>query len=167
MRNRRHPDSTLPAAARQSSATASTTLHAGVGLHTGLWMLLVAVCGLVTGLGCQPMMQFATQQPQPLSYVGQVQLEAPAISKQEISVPLSYQGGEWTANSAIAPLNVETTLDWKTVYMTVVTALAGKHDELRLGHRLRLPPDLAGDYDVVYVDPDGTQHPVDVLQLPE
>jgi hypothetical protein len=161
MRNRRHPGSTLPAAAPLPAVTTITTLT------TGLWMSLMAVCGLATGLGCQPMMQFATQQPQPLSYVGHVQLESPAISKQEISVPLSYQGGEWAANSAIAPLNVETTLEGKTVYMTVVTALAGKHDELRLGHRLRLPPDLAGDYDVVYVDPDGTKHSVDVLQLPE
>ena len=158
MRNRRHPGSTLPAAAPLPAVTTITTLT------TGLWMSLVAVCGLATGLGCQPMMQFATQQPQPLSYVGHVQLEAPAISKQEISVPLSYQGGEWDANSAIAPLNVETTLEGKTVYMTVVTALAGKHDELRLGHRLRLPPDLAGDYDVVYVDPDG--HPFCIMVKP-
>jgi len=64
-------------------------------------------------------------------------------------------------------VNGETTPEGKTGYMNGVTALAGKHDELRLGHRLRLPPDLAGDYDVVYVDPDGTKHSVDVLQLPE
>lgn len=123
------------------------------------------VAGIITFLlvGCDAVVQSATRQPQPLSYVGRVVLGSPQLDTDRFLVPITFDGGEWGRNSALVPCGVETEVVDRSIFITVATAVAA--GDARLSH-ITVPCLAAGSYSVIYRDPDGRLHEVGPIEVP-
>jgi hypothetical protein len=111
------------------------------------------------------MVRKVTREPRAFSYVGQVEFGEPVKGNGQVIIPLSYTGGEWARNSAIVPVQVDTTLKDTEIEMTVTTSVAT--NAATHGHQLVLPEHVAGEYTVYYRDPDGTRHEIGSIEIPE
>lgn len=132
-----------------------------------LWFgLMVLATGILTSMGCNSAVRSITRQPQPLAYVGQVQLGEPTKEAGQVVVPLNYVDGRWLQNSAIVPIDVETTINNSEIEMTVVTSVTTERGTER-GRQLILPEETAGEFEVYYRDPDGVRHQIGVVLIEE
>jgi len=126
--------------------------------------LVLALVGGGMLVGCGTMVEFATREAQPLSYVGQVQFGQVALEEGRMTVPLTYVGGHWLKNSAIVPVDVQCRVADNEIEMTVLTAVHGG-TRSGSGRRLEFPTTTKGKFKVYYRDPDGTRHPIGELTL--
>lgn len=118
---------------------------------------------LVLGGCTSSLARRATVERRPLNYVGQVAFGMPRIDERRVVVPLTFSGGEWERDSAIATHRIESHVDGRTIEMTVLTSVA---DGEPAPQELRLGGTAPGSYAVVYRDPDGTRHPLGEIELP-
>ena len=126
---------------------------------------LRCVAGITAFLlgGCGAVVESATRQPRPLSYVGRVVLGAPQLDADRVTVPITFEGGEWFRNSALVPSGVETTVADRSIFITVSSALPRGNARLS---QLTLPHLGAGSYSVIYRDPDGSLHEIGSIEIP-
>lgn len=122
-------------------------------------VLLLVVTWILLA-GCGPVVHVATQEPRPLTDVGQIQFETPFRGDRGIVVPLTYVGGAWHVNSAHVPVEVKSTIEDSEIRLTIVTAVHTKRARKNQGRELVLPLDAGGEYKVFYLDPDGTRHEI-------
>ena len=128
----------------------------------GRWVFLLCVAFLLAGCSA------ASQKRQPLDYVGQVQFGQPAVRGGEVLIPVTYVGGKWNENSSVVPYKIDSRVVDSRIEITVITAIAtGKADPDRNGYEIRLPAGTQGKYTVVYVDPNGTRHELQAVDLPK
>ena len=132
-----------------------------------IWTLLFLVTPLTAAfVGCNAAARTVTRQARPLAYVGQVQLGMPKNKSGRIVVPLKYVGGNWTQNSALVPVDVDSTVKNKEIEITIFTAVAtGNAGDT--GRELVLPEGSEGQYAVYYRDPDGSRHRIGEVQIQE
>jgi hypothetical protein len=128
--------------------------------------VLLAPAILITLMGCDATVRTVTREAKPLAYVGQVQFGEPTKEGGQVVVPVKYVGGEWMQNSAIVPIDVESTVKDAEIEMTVITSVATENDANQ-GYRLILPKESSGKYTVYYRDPDGARHQIGEVQLEE
>ena len=123
--------------------------------------------GFIALTGCSATVRTVTREAKPLAYVGQVQFGEPTHEAGRVVVPLTYVGGDWSQNSAIAPIGVDTTvLSNSEIEITVVTSVATGNDADQ-GYQLILPEDSKGEYAVYYRDPDGARHQIGKVRIEE
>ena len=129
-------------------------------------LLLLGPAILITLMGCDATVRRATREAKPLAYVGQVQLGEPTKEGDHVVVPMKYVGGEWMQNSAIVPIDVESTVKDAEIEMTVITSVATENDTDQ-GYHLIPPKESSGGYAVYYRDPDGVRHQIGEVQIEE
>ncbi len=137
----------------------TTSTRISMGVHR-FQIMLIAILALG---GCASIAQRASVERRPLTFVGQVSFGSPQVRASRVVVPLTFTGGEWGEHSAIAAYRVESRVSGRTIEMTVLTSLVGDEpapQELRLGSV------AAGQYAVVYRDPDGTKHSLGQIEIP-
>ena len=132
-------------------------------------MRMATLAMLVLGwlAGCDALLVRSSEQPVSLATVGRIDFgepSTPSTSGKKTLVPLTHRGGAFIGNSAEVPSSVRVVLEGGTVEMTVLYAIA-VDSRREAGYQLLLPTTNAGDYPVVYVDPDGTRHPVGTITI--
>jgi hypothetical protein len=114
-------------------------------------------------VGCGAAVQLATREPRPMSYVGRVILGSPRLDSDRITVPIKFEGGEWSRNSALVPCGIETAVADRSIFITVATALSAGD---AWPSQITVPHLAAGSYSVIYRDPDGSLHEVGSIEVP-
>ncbi|MDF1844774.1 MAG: hypothetical protein P1U77_25460 [Rubripirellula sp.] len=159
------PDGAINGRARSRLIFASPMRRVPHRISVLPWsVLLVLSTGVLTSIGCNSAVRSITREPQPLAYVGQVQLGEPTNEDGTVVVPLNYVDGQWLQNSAIVPIDVETTINDSEIEMTVVTSVATEGGTEK-GRRLILPEDTTGEFEVYYRDPNGVRHQIGVVLI--
>ena len=81
-------------------------------------------------------------------------------------MPLKYVGVNWPQNSALVPVDVDSTVKNKEIEITIFTAVATGNAGDK-GRELVLPEGSEGQYAVYYRDPDGSRHRIGEVQIQE
>ena len=134
-----------------------------MGAKSNCWtsLLLAALlfCSLLFGSsGCGPAIRMVTEEPRPLLFVGSVTFGKMTKVDDSIHVPITMGEGPWQRNSGQFPTRVITNLRDRKIDMTICFSSSQEHVEL--GRRLVLSEDLTGEYEILYLDPNGTRHPL-------
>src|SRR5688572_23860777 len=113
--------------------------------------------------GCGTIARSVTAERAYLTYVGQLSFGEPRVADRKVTIPLTFEGGQWRANSGICFHDVKSRAGSGTLDITVRIALcAGKPRAAVLD--LRDVP--MGTYRVTYLDPDGARHDMPALRVP-
>ena len=113
--------------------------------------------------GCDPVIRGVTEEARPLVYVGSVTFGEAVNSEDRFHVPITMGPGPWQRNSGQFPTRVTTRIQDRQIDMTIHFSSSTEHVEL--GLRLELPQELTGEYEVFYLDPNGTRHCVGKLSF--
>lgn len=99
------------------------------------------------------------------AYVGKVTAGKPVQeSPDKVTVPMRFTGGEWQRNSAICFQHAKTDIHGQEIHLKVFTGLCSQYNT-PVAYTFRLKGITRSEYDLVFIDPDGTRHPLGKLQL--
>ena len=108
--------------------------------------------------GCGPAIRMVTEEPRPILFVGSVTFGKMTEVDDSIHVPITMGEGPWQRNSGQFPTRVITNVRDRKIDMTICFSSSQGHIEH--GRRLVLSEDLTGEYEIFYLDPNGTRHPL-------
>ena len=129
---------------------------------TSLLLAALLLCSLLFGSsGCGPAIRMVTEEPRPLLFVGSVSFGEMTRVDDSIHIPITMGEGPWQRNSGQFPTRVITNVRDRKIDMTICFSSSQGHVEH--GRRLVLSEDLTGDYEIFYLDPNGTRHPLGKL----
>ena len=128
----------------------------------GAGCLVVAGVVLVLG-GCSAIVQRTSARRVPLSYFGQISAGVPVVADRRVTIPLSFSGGDYAGNSAVAPYRIKSRVSGGEIDMTVVVALVGSGSISK--YQIVLSGVSPGDYTVFYRDPDGTRYKLSQIAI--
>lgn len=127
-------------------------------------MRLIALLLLPLFTSCQ-LIQIVTPQQTTYQYLRPVRAES--LLKQqdhdEIVVPLRFTGPGLMTDSAICFHHAETEVHGREIRVTMFTALCNDYGT-PVSHSLRIKGLTLPEYDLVFIDPDGTRHPFGKLR---
>ena len=90
-------------------------------------------------------------------YVGTIHTQAPeSLGENDYKIEISFTGGEWSQNSAICFKKAKAEVVGTEIHLKIYTGLCNNKAPKEQAFTVK---DLtAPDYDLVYIDPDGTKH---------
>ncbi|RYD67477.1 MAG: hypothetical protein EOP83_02715 [Verrucomicrobiaceae bacterium] len=96
-------------------------------------------------------------------YVGEVGLEAlREVSANEYMVKMDFDGGEWGRNSGICFHHADARIVGREIQLKIFTSPCGRGSTRDFSFRVK--GWSRAEYDIVYLDPDGTKHSLDKLR---
>jgi hypothetical protein len=96
------------------------------------------------------------------AYVGTIHPKTPKqIDGNNYELEMTFSGGAWGENSGICFHHADAVVAGSTIRMKVFTGLCGGGAPKR--YVIRIEGFSAPEYDLIYVDPDGTTHPIGKL----
>ena len=127
--------------------------------------LIVGIFAASIGLSaCVSPIAFASKKAVSRSYVGSVLFGEPVAQVAHVVIPLiiDYRRGEWMRTSGLVAYGTTSRVIGNKIEFSVLVSLPpGNRDALEL----RLPRLAAGDYAMIYVDPDGTTHALGSIKV--
>lgn len=126
--------------------------------------LIPAAVAVIVGLsGCVHPITYLSKEPVSLAYVGSISFGQPTISGDQLVVPLALvPTREWVLNSATSPYGIAARAIDNQIEFTVLRALLpGK----QMIWEIRTRKVVDGEYTMIYVDPDGSKHPVGKIKV--
>ena len=129
---------------------------------------LVAVCLAVCMSATQLMdlaARIATSEDQPLAYVGNISFGDATQCSAGFEIPVSFEGGKWTENSAIVPYYITTQVDGRNIDIAVTTSVATSSWEYSRT-TITVPRGAVGNYLIDYRDPNGVRTMIGNVKIP-
>jgi hypothetical protein len=83
------------------------------------------------------------------------------VQSNEYEVTMTFSGGEWGENSGICFHHATARIVGREVRLKIFTGLCGKGSPRKYSFRIK--DFILSEYDLVYIDPDGTKHPIGKL----
>ena len=127
-----------------------------MGAILNCWTSLLLAALLFGSAGCGPAIRMVTEEPRPLLFVGSVTFGKLTKVDDSIHVPITMGEGPWQRNSGQFPTRVITNVRDRKIDMTICFSSSQGHAEH--GSRLVLSEELTGEYEIFYLDPNGTRH---------
>ena len=131
-------------------------------------MRLIALLLLPVFASCQLLTELKPKHAT-YTYVGKVTTGKPSHvdtftgKRHETIIPLSFTGGQWQQNSAICFYRAEAKVVGHEIHITILTGLCPDNGPLPTPE-IRLKGLTLSEYDLIYIDPDGTRHPIGKLR---
>lgn len=128
-----------------------------------LIIVLVLVSAPIVSQACGSITGLFTSEEKSLEYVGGIEFHSPIEIQGKTRIPITFHGGKWQENSAIAFKKVNANVSNNEIHITVVTCIAssGKTPAQEIVLKRLIP----GAYEVVYKNPDGTSFRLDDIEI--
>ena len=107
----------------------------------------------------------ATSEDQPLTYFDNITLGDPRQCSNGVEIPVGFEGGEWSKNSAIVFYYITTQIDGRNIVINITTALAPSYGEISRP-TIAVPRGAAGNHLIYYNDPNGVRTMIGNVEIP-
>lgn len=109
---------------------------------------------LVVLNGCCSIVLSVTRAPIDSDYLGTVILGDAHKEKNIIKIPISFEGGKWSQNSALIPCNIWAKRDNNDIYLRMSTCAASEYSCWNY-QEIEMTDIISGSYNLIYMEPYG------------